>query len=231
MNGLPNLLHDGPDEPGGRKSPSSRSPSMTALRGRLAELDAAMFTEGIDPAGPLGVWCRAQKNAIAVLAEIAEEQSTRIVERAEAVEEGMRAGIARVDAEVVRLKAETEAARQLTLTVRSQTANLKEERLKAGDDMAVRLSDKIQDCLKTTMLVRERRWNLRQNVRLVSLGCGVLFAAFLSGQWMQGHSLGVDIIERCRTHLAVNPDTKVAYCAMTTVEGVPEPARSPAPAR
>ena len=97
--------------------------------------------------------------------------------------------------------------------------------------MAIRLSDKIQDCLKTTMLVRERRWNLRQNVRLVSIGAAVLLAVFLSGQWMQGHNRAAAIIERCRTNLAVDPDTKVAYCAMSTIEGAPDPAPLQAAAR
>ena len=210
---------------------SNPSPSILALRARLAELEAAMFAEGIDPAGPVGVWSRVQKDIIAVLVEVAEEQSSRIVERAEAVEAGMKAAVALVNAQIARLKSETEAAWQLMLTVREQATASKEERLKAGDDMAIRLSDKIQDCLKTTMLVRERRWNLKQNVRLVSIGAAVLFAVFLSGQWLQGHNRAAAIIERCRTSLATDPDTKVAYCAMSTIEGVPDPASSQAAAR
>ena len=103
--------------------------------------------------------------------------------------------------------------------------------MKAGDDMAIRLSDKIQDCLKTTMLVRERRWNLRQNVRLVSVSAAVLFAVFLSGQWVQGHNRAAAIIERCRANLLVDSNTKVAYCAMSTIEGAPDPAPSQAAAQ
>lgn len=207
----------------GERGPRPGVPSaMAALRSRLAELDAAMFAEGIDPAGPLGVWCRVQKDVVTVLIEVAEEQSSRIVERSAVVERGMSAAVERVDAEVGQLKAGTEAARQLMLSLRAETVNLKEERLKAGDDMAVRLSGKIQECLETTMLVRERRWNLRQNVSLVAIGVGVLVAMFMAGEWMQGHNMGIDIIERCHTRPVVDPATKIAYCAMSMVEGRPE---------
>lgn len=199
---------------------------VAALRGRLADLEAAMFAEGIDPAGPLGVWCRAQKDVLTVLAVVAEEQSDRILERAAVVEQSMNAAVERVDAEVGRVKVRTEEARQLMLTMRADTADSKEARLKVTDDMAVHLSDKIQECLETTMLVRERRWNLRQNLGLVAVGFGLLFSAFLAGEWTQGHNMGQDIIRRCGMHLAVDPGTKIAYCAMSTVEGLPEPTAS-----
>ncbi len=190
----------------------------------VARMREAAEAERIEPGSTLGVWVEAQETALTAMAEFAEQQSTRIIERADAAEKGMNAAVERVDAEVGRLRAANEAARQLMLSVRAETANLKEERLKAGDDLAVRLSDKIQKCLETTMLVRERRWNLRQNVKLVALGFSILFAAFLGGEWMQGHNLGVDIIERCRKHQAVDPDTKTTWCAMSTIEGISAPA-------
>jgi len=209
---------------GGRSSPPGTSIALSALRARLPEMDAAVYTEGIDPSGPLGVWCRVQKDIVAALAAVAEEQSSGMVERLASFQQAMQAAIVLVEAEIALLKAGTEAARQVMLSVKAETTNAKEERLKAGDDMAIRLSDKIQECLESTMLVRERRWNLRQNVTLAALGAGLLFGAFVGGQWVQGHSMGQAIIDRCRTHLAVDPATKVAYCAMNTVEGHPETA-------
>ncbi len=209
---------------GGHALPPGPTPALLALRDRLAEIDAATYSEGIDPNGPLGVWCRVQKDIIIALAAVAEEQGSGVVKHLTSFQHAMRAAIERVDAEIGLLKAGTEAARQVMLSVKAETTNAREERLKAGDDMAIRLSDKIQGCLESTMLVRERRWNLRQNVTLAALGAGLLFGAFIGGQWVQGHSIGQAIIERCRTHLAVDPATKVAYCAMNTVEGRPETA-------
>ena len=212
----------------GRVSPSGSSPSVLALRARLPELDAAVYAEGIDPSGPLGVWCRVQKDIVAALAAVADEQNSGMAEHLVAFRQASSAATELVEAEAGRLKAGTEAARQLMLSVKAETGRSREERLKAGDDMAIRLSAKIQECLETTLLVRERRWNLRQNVTLVALGAGALFGAFMCGEWVQGRGMGQAIIERCRTHLAVDPGTKVAYCAMTTVEGLPE---APPPSR
>jgi len=209
---------------GGHALPLGPSPALLALRDRLSEIEAATYAEDIDPNGPLGVWCRVQKDIITALAAVAEEQGLGVVKHLASFQHAMRAAIERVDAEVGLLKAGTEAARQVVLSVKAETANSKEERSKSGDDLAVRLSGKIQQCLETTLLVRERRWNLRQNVSLVGLGAGVLFGAFMCGELVQGRSMGQAIIDRCRTHLAVDPGTKVAYCAMNTVEGRPETA-------
>jgi hypothetical protein len=204
------------------------SVALLALRARLPEMDAAMYAEGIDPSGPLGVWCRVQKDIVAALAAMAEEQGSGMVERLASFQQAMQAAIELVEAQVALLKAGTEAARQVMLSVKVETANSKEERLKAGDDMAIRLSDKIQGCLQDTLLVREKRWNLRQNLTLVAFGTCLLFGAFMYGEWVQGHSMGQAIVERCRAHLAVDPGTKVAYCAMNMVEGRPE---TPPPSR
>lgn len=211
---------------GGPPLSSGSSSSVLALRARLPEMDAAVYAEGIDPSGPLGVWCRVQRDIVAALAAVADEQSSGMTERLAAFQQASRTATELVVAEVSLLKAGTEAARQLMLSVKADTARLKEERLKAGDDMAIRLSGKIQECLETTLLVREKRWNLRQNVGLVALGVCVLFGAFMCGEWVHGRNMGQAIIERCRTHLAVDPGTKVAYCAMDMVEGRPEILRS-----
>ncbi len=222
MSAKAKALRAGPAIAGGHVTPPGPSQALVALRACLPEMDAAVYAEGIDPSGPLGVWCRVQKDIVAALAAVAEEQSSGTAERLASFQQAMQAAIELVEAQVVLLKAGTEAARQVMLSVKAETANSKEERLKAGDDMAIRLSDKIQGCLEDTLLVREKRWNLRQNVTLVAFGACLLFGAFMCGEWVREHSLGQAIIERCRTHLAVDPGTKVAYCAMNTVEGRPE---------
>lgn len=108
---------------------------------------------------------------------------------------------------------------------------LKEERLKAGDDLAVRMSDKIQDHLKHVMLVREKRWNLRQNLLLIGIFAGVLFSVFLSGQWVAFHGDARTILERCQASPAIDPISKLSYCPMWVVEGLPDPTPPPAATR
>lgn len=196
------------------------------LRASVLRLHEAAAIERIEPGSTLGVWIEAQEIALKALADVVHEQNTRLLDRVEVIGKALSTLLDVAHAETSRLKARSEASRQQMLTIREDATLLKEERLKATDDMAVRLSDKIQKCLETTMLVRERRWNLRQNLGLVAVGFGLLFSAFLAGEWTQGHNMGQDIIRRCGTHLAVDPGTKIAYCAMSTVEGLPDPVAS-----
>ena len=160
---------------------------------------------------------------IAAMISVMEDQTARVETKALVVEASMKA-------EVERVKVTNEASRQETLRLRSEGALLKEERLKAGDDLAVRMSDKIQDHLKDTVLIRERRWNLFQNLKLVGIFAGVLFTVFLGGQWTVFHGDARTILERCQASPAIDPVTKVAYCPMWVIEGLPDPVSS-APAR
>ncbi len=73
-----------------------------------------MYAEGIDPSGPLGVWCRVQKDIVAALAAVAEEQGSGMVERLASFQQAMQAAIELVEAQVALLKAGTEAARRLS---------------------------------------------------------------------------------------------------------------------
>ena len=195
---------------------------MDELRAAQAQLDEAIIREGIDPSGPLGVWAAAQRAMIAAMVSVMEDHTARVETKALGVEASMKA-------EVERVKVTNEAARVETMRLRSEGALLKEERLKAGDDLAIRMSDKIQDHLKDTVLVREKRWNLFQNLKLVGIFAGVLFAVFLGGQWMAFHADARAILQRCQVSPAIDPVTKVSYCPMWVIEGLPDPT-PPAPA-
>ena len=197
--------------------------AVDRLRSCIIAMRTAAKAEQIDPEGPLGVWVQAQEAMLLSMADFAELQTDQIVERVGAVERSMKATVERVQAEIAKLVATREEARQETLKIREEGQLLKEERLQAGDDLAIRMSDKIQDHLKHVMLVREKRWNLRQNLRLVGMFAGVLFAVFLGGQWMAFHGDARDILERCQASPALDPVTKVAYCPMWIVEGLPDP--------
>ena len=65
----------------------------------------------------------------------------------------------------------------------------------------------------------------------VLAGAGVLFAVFLGGQWMTFHGDARDILERCKGSPALDPVTKVDYCPMWIVEGLPDPTPPPLAAR
>ena len=204
--------------------------AVDRLRSCIIAMRTAAKAEQIDPEGPLGVWVQAQEAMLLSMADFAELQTDQIVERVLTVERGMGSAVERVEAEIKKLVATREEARQATFKIREEGNLLKEERLKAGDDLAIRMSDKIQQHLKSTILVRERRWNLRQNLRLVSIFAGVLFVVFLGGQWVAFHGDARAILERCQASPAIDPVSKLAYCPMWVVEGLPDPT-PPAPAR
>jgi Spy/CpxP family protein refolding chaperone len=224
----PGSVPPGRKEPtvgGGRRSQTGASTPLDQLKAAQVQLDEAIITEGIEPSGPLGVWASAQRAMIAAIVSYMEDHTARVETKAQSVEASMRA-------EVDRVKVTNDAARVETMRLRSQGDLLKEERLKAGDDLAIRMSDKIQEHLKDTVLVREKRWNLFHNLRLVAMFAGVLFAVFLGGQWTVFHGDRRDILERCQASPAIDPVTKVAYCPMWAIEGLPDPIPpSAAPAR
>jgi hypothetical protein len=207
---------------GGRRSQTGAVPPIEQLRAAQVQMDEAIIREGIEPSGPLGVWAAGQRAMIAAIVSYMEDHTARVETKALVVEASMKA-------EVDRVKVTNDAARAEAMRLRSEGTLLKEERLKAGDDLAIRMSDKIQDHLKHVMLVREKRWNLRQNLRLVGMFAGVLIAVFLGGQWMAFHGDAQDILGRCKASPALDPVTKIAYCPMWIVEGLPDPT-PPAPA-
>ena len=199
------------------------------LRSCIIAMRAAAKAEQIDPEGPLGVWVRAQEAMLLGMIDFAELQTDRLVESVSMVDRSMTSAVTLVEAEVKKLTATREEARQQMWVWREENERMKEERLRAGDDMAIRMADTIKDRLKTSMLVRERRWNLRQNLGLVGIFTGVLFATFLGGQWMQGHNEALTIIERCHANRAVDPSTNAAFCPMPSVDGIAETVVAPPP--
>ncbi len=213
------------------KKDTSMNGAVDHLRSCIIGMRTAAKAEQIDPEGPLGVWVQAQEAMLLSMAHFAELQTDRLVETVREIDLAMTAAVTLVEAEVQRVRATNETARVETMRLRSQGDVLKEERLKAGDDMAIRMSDKIQEHLKDTVLVREKRWNLRQNLRLVAMFAGVLFAVFLGGQWMVFQGDARTILERCKASPAIDPYSKLAYCPMWVVEGLPDPTPPPVAAR
>jgi len=198
---------------------------MDQLKAAQVQLDEAVIREGIEPSGPLGVWAAGQRAMIAAVISVIEDHTARVETKAQGVEASMKA-------EVERVKVTNEAARLAIVDLREEGKLLKEERLKAGDDLAVRMADKIQDHLQDMVLIREKRWNLFHNLRLVATFVAVLFAAYLGGQWMVFHGDRRDILERCQVNPALDPVTKLSYCPMWIIEGLPDPTPAPtAPTR
>ena len=194
---------------------AARSPAA-GLHVALLQLDAALIAEGIDPSSPLGVWSQAQKAMIHAMIGCVTDLATRVDDQ-----------VARVgavaDTQLKALQKAIESANASRAASVQEIERLKEERLTAMDDVAIRMADKIRDELKRTILVREKRWNLKQNLRYAGFGSLLLFAAYLGGVYYQGQEAVRDIIELCRKYPTVDQRTKVQYCTLGLIDGSAKP--------
>ena len=145
---------------------------ITNLRACLEQLQEALRIEGIEPNGPLGVWSRALGSALNGMAVLV--QADLVEAKAEAVERAMLA-------EVARVKTAVEEARVLTSRLKVEIEDNKERRRDENLALAKELGEGIKDTLKTSLLIRERRWNRRQNWSAAALAASVLIGCFVAG--------------------------------------------------
>ena len=207
-------LGRGEDNDSGARSPAA------GLHVALLQLEAALIAEGIDLNSPLGVWSQAQRAMIHAMISCIDDLNTRVdgqVERVGAV----------ADTQLKALQKSIESSNAQRAASVTEIERLKEERLTAMDDVAIRMAAKIQDELKRTILVREKRWNLKQNLRYAGFGSLMLIVAFVAGTWQQSHDEARAIIDRCLKFQTTDRTTKDKYCLMGLVDGTAKPIEAP----
>lgn len=188
------------------------------LRSCRAELQEALRVEGIDPAGPLGVWSRALGAALGGLAEVMEVQTSRVEDKAAAVERTMLA-------EVERVRAAVEEARALTSRLKVEAEGSRERRKQESLALAQELGLGIKDTLRTALLIRERRWNRRQNWGAALAGAAILAGCFAAGAAWSDRSRprgGVqEVMDRCVARRVLDEVTRRYFCPVDVVLGQP----------
>ncbi len=191
---------------------------VKGLRTCREQLQEAVRIEGIDPNGPLGVWSRALASALDGLAVLVEAQAERVEDKAEAVEQAMLA-------EVARVKAAVDEARALTSRLKVEIEDNKERRKEENLALAKELGEGIKDTLKTALLIRERRWNRRQNWSAALVAASVLVGCFVAGAGWSDYSRpgGAvhDVIDRCVARRVLDTVTQQYFCPVKAVQGQP----------
>jgi hypothetical protein len=186
------------------------------LQARAAQLQETLHIEGIDPNGPLGVWSRALRSALNGLAVLVEVQADRIEDKAEGVERAMLA-------EVARVKAAVEEARALTNRLKLEIEDNQERRKEENLALAKELGEGIKDTLKTALLIRERRWNRRQNWSTAMLAASVLVGCFIAGAGWNGYQRPVgavqEVMDRCVARKVLDEVTHQYFCPVKVVLG------------
>lgn len=197
------------------------------LRQSIIDLRMAAKAEQIDPDGPLGVWVSAQERTLTHLAAFAEHQTNVLVKHVRRIEEALKLTTAFSEAEAKKAATLRGELRDQMGHMKEKNEELKQERLTAMDDVAIRMAGKIQDELKRTILVREKRWNLKQNLRYAGFGSLMLLVAFVAGTWQQSHDEARAIIDRCQKFQTIDRTTNERYCLMGLVDGTAKPIEAP----
>ena len=182
------------------------------LRASAEDMEQAAWREGIDPAGPLGVWVTALRRSLVNLADISEKQS-----------QGVAAAIAAtqklVDAEITQLR---EANRRAVQAMNEANAALSRAKvdaekltLKTIQDLGPKILAEIRDAV----VVRERRYNRRVEWRRASLVAVAVLGLLLGGYswraWQDGNNAS-DALVRCLKQPLQAPNGE-RYCSFSTL--------------
>ena len=191
--------------------------AIDELKAAVAQLRAAAIAEGIEPGSTLGVWLVSQEMALRTMADLVEEQSRRIEERADLVERTMRESVKLVDAEVARSKHAIQETRLAIEHSKAQTKQSEEHREAMATQVAKALFQKIEDKLKDVMLVRQVQWNRRRNWSSAALVATIMLGIFVGGMVFEGSRSDQSILTRCIKQQVPDKNGRL-YCPIDVVE-------------
>lgn len=190
--------------------------AVEQIRAALAALHRAAIEERIEPDGALGVWLQAQVTTLEALGGLVEEQTALVEVKAVAVERAMLA-------QVERVKVAVDEARALTNHLKVEIEHNKERRKDDNLALAKELGGNIKDTLKTSLLIRERRWNRAQNWTAATLaasimvGCTAVGAKWNATQRPTGPVQ--EVMDRCVARKVLDEVTRQYYCPVKVVLG------------
>ena len=206
-------------------TPASAPASAAArLRAEAAGLHESAERDQIEPGGTLGHWLRAQETALLGLAEMIEHMdrtALRLEERVAATIENTRELSV---SEVQKLKQATALANSTIEALRVTEAVVKLQADEAVSTVVKSVTPELVKVLTTVTVLKERSWNLRQNLTGVAVFAGVLLGVFgvgyISGggnfQSRQPGELATAALARCRD--AAKPDSSGApWCPVSVL--------------
>ena len=185
-----------------RQAQIDASMETEGLRDAVAKLREAVAIEAIEPDGPLGVFAATLEAVLLSLGALVETQTVRIEQRANATAAASAKGI--------------EEMRAATLACRAQATLSEEQNRGARLALASDLAEDLRKTLKGVMVIREVRWNRRQNWAAAAALAGVLFACFIGGGvWTNQNNVRA-VLDRCLSKESVDR-AGIVYCPMTVV--------------
>jgi hypothetical protein len=170
----------------------------------IEQLKRAMVSAGIDDDSPLGAWGRAQQLVLLTFSRLIEGQTVRIEQRANAV---AAAAVKSID-----------EMRAATAACRAQVTLSEEQRRSERLTLASEVAEDIKKVLKESLVIREIKWNRRQNWTAAALGAAVLMGCFIAGGIWTGYYNDRAALDRCISKQVIDSSGR-AYCGIDVVRG------------
>lgn len=202
-------------------SPSAR------LRAEAAGLLESAERDQIEPGGTLGHWLRGQEAALLALADMTDH----IDRAAQHLEERVHAAIKNTRelsiSEVHKLQEATTLANATVQSLKSAEAVVKLRTDQAVSNLVETMKPDLIKALRTTTVIHQKGWNLRQNlIGVVSAAC-LLLGLFGVGYVMGGGDLrsrwdgdlARAAVSRCESAAKAGGAPEAFSCPMTTLNG------------
>ena len=196
------------------------------IREEAAALMVSAVADDIEPGGTLGHWIRSQHSMLLVLADVAEHIDRTAAELDSKVVASIKNMRDLTMDEVRKLKEANLLARHTIESLKVTEAVIQLRTTEAVQGFMDTVTPDLVKALSVVSVIKERRWNQRQNWTRVSIAAGVLLGVFTFGFFYGGGNFqtklsGVEAkaaVLRCRE--AAQPDqvTGVAWCPVKVLD-------------
>lgn len=159
------------------------------LRAEAAALHLSAERDQIEANGTLGHWLRGQQSALGALADLADHIDKVVAQLDERVHDVIKNTRELSISEVHKLKEANALASASIQSAQSAEALLKLEADRTVRGMVESMQPDLIKALKTTTVIRQQQWNLRQNLMGVFSAASLLLGLFGVGYVMGGGDL------------------------------------------
>ena len=191
--------------------------AIDEIKAAVSRLREAAIAEGIEPGSTLGVWMVSQEMALLTMADLVEEQSRRIEERADRIDQAMRDSTKLLDAEIARSKHAIQETRLAIEHSRVQTKQSEEHRQSMATQLAGTLYGSIEEKLNNSVIVRQVQWNRRRNWSSAALVATIMLGIFVGGMVLEGSRHDRGVLARCAEEEVHDKNGRV-YCPIDVLQ-------------
>ena len=213
----------------GVTAPSTPVGAAARLRAEAVALHGSAERDQIEPGGTLGHWLRGQEIALLALADLADHidrTATHLEERVHATIKNTRELSV---SEVHRLQQATALAEATTQSFKATEAVVKLRTEQALGNLIASMKPELIKALRSTTVIRERSWNLRQNLLGVTSMACLLVGLFGIGYLMGGGDFrsraagdrAQAAVARCLATAKPNPVVPASTCLVSSLAEPP----------